>query len=158
MVHLVTGHEPDVGICLVLMSVVKDAERIGDYCKNLFQVAEQFTGQYTRGEYTVPLDDLAGQVDQLFPVVREAFTEASKSQSKLAVTDTTTLRKQCDLLVKQLLTPGGSAAPEEAAALILRARFCKRIAAHLGNIATSVNNPVPMLDYAGKKPLDEPEP
>jgi len=157
VVHLVTGHEADVGVCLVLMSVVKDAERIGDYCKNLFQVAEQFTGQYTRAEYTVPLDDLAGQIDELFPVVREAFTEASKSQSKLAVTDTTMLRKQCDMLVKQLLTPGGPAAPEEAAALVMRARFLKRIAAHLGNIATSVNNPVPMLDYVGKKPLDEPE-
>ena len=30
----------DVPACLVLMSVVKDAERIGDYCKNVLDAAK----------------------------------------------------------------------------------------------------------------------
>jgi len=157
VVHLVLGNEADIGVCLVLMSVVKDAERIGDYCKNLFQMAEQFQGTYTRGVYTGPLADLAEIIDGLFPQVAEAFSGAKKKQSKRTVAASAAVRKTCDLLVKQLLTPGGSATPDEAAALVMRARFFKRVAAHLGNIATSVGNPVPMLDYTGKKPLDEPE-
>lgn len=157
VVHLVTDHDMDVGICLVLMSVVKDAERIGDYCKNIFQIGEMFQGDYTRDEYVCPLTDLTERIDALFPMVSEAFAEASKDQSKQAVSDSVIVRKQCDMLLRQLLTPGGTTPPDEAAALAMRARFLKRITAHLGNIATSVNNPVPLLDYDGKKPLDEPE-
>jgi len=157
VVHLVTDHDQDVGICLILMSVVKDAERIGDYCKNIFQIGEMFQGEYSRAEYTRPLADMTEQIDGLFPMVSEAFADAIKDQSKRAVSDSVVIRKQCDMLLGQLLAPGGTTPPDEAAALALRVRFLKRIAAHLGNIATSVNNPVPMLDYNGKKPLDEPE-
>jgi phosphate transport system protein len=156
VVHLVTGHDPDIGICLILMSVVKDAERIGDYCKNVFQLGEMFTGQYARAEYTTPLADIAKEIDGMFPLVGEAFSEAKKKKSRSAVEESQLIRKKCDMLVGQLLTPGGVAAPDEAAALVMRARFFKRVAAHLGNIATSVDNPVPMLDYNKNKPLDEP--
>ncbi|MGL6249548.1 MAG: PhoU domain-containing protein, partial [Billgrantia desiderata] len=36
--HLTVNPGHDVAICLALMSVAKDAERIGDYCKNVFEV------------------------------------------------------------------------------------------------------------------------
>lgn len=157
VVHLVTGREPDVGTCLALMSVVKDAERIGDYCKNLFLVGEQFQGQYDHEQFTAVLGELSRRIDDLFPLVQEAFADSSRRKSERAVAESVALRKQCDQTVQQLLTPGGAIAPDEAAAVVMRTRFSKRIAAHLGNIATSVNNPVPMLDYGGKKPLDEPE-
>jgi phosphate uptake regulator len=157
VVHLVTGHEGDIGMCLVLMSIVKDAERIGDYCKNVFLVGTQFKGRYQRAEYAVPLRTLETQIADLFPRVQEAFSQTKETEARLVAEDSSVLRKQCDLLMQQLLTPGGSATPDEAAALVIRARFLKRISAHLGNIATSVGNPVPMLDYRGKKPLDEPE-
>jgi len=157
MVHLVTDHAQDVGVCLVLMSVVKDAERIGDYCKNILQIGEMFHGDYSRAEYTHPLGDLTERIDALFPMVADAFADAIKDQSEQAVSKSVIIRKQCDMLLGQLLTPGGATPPAEAVALAMRARFLKRIAAHLGNIATSVNNPVPLLDYDGKKPLDEPE-
>jgi len=38
--HLSLQPTVDVTACLVLMSVVKDAERLGDYCKNLYEVSE----------------------------------------------------------------------------------------------------------------------
>jgi len=154
--HLATGHEGDTGLCLVLMSVVKDAERIGDYCKNLFEIGDQFKGSYKQAGYTVPLADLAVKIDNLFPQVQQTFAAEEKKLSLAAVEESIVIRSQCDLLLKQLLTPGGITQPDEAAALALRARYIKRIAAHLGNIATSVGNPIPMLDYQNQKPLDEP--
>ena len=36
--HLAIRPGGDVPACLVLMSLVKDVERIGDYCKNLYEV------------------------------------------------------------------------------------------------------------------------
>src|SRR6056297_2806164 len=38
--HLSLGHTADLSACLILMNVVKDAERIGDYCKNIFEIAK----------------------------------------------------------------------------------------------------------------------
>ena len=38
--HLSLQPSVDVSACLLLMSVVKDAERLGDYCKNLFEVIQ----------------------------------------------------------------------------------------------------------------------
>ena len=40
--HLSLGHQADLSACLVLMSVVKDAERIGDYGKNIFEIGKFF--------------------------------------------------------------------------------------------------------------------
>jgi len=37
--HLALRPSVDVPVCLVLMSVVKDAERLGDYAKNLYEVS-----------------------------------------------------------------------------------------------------------------------
>ena len=36
--HLVVRPDADVPASLILMSVVKDAERIGDFCKNIFEI------------------------------------------------------------------------------------------------------------------------
>ena len=38
MEHLAVHPGGDMPACLTLMSLVKDAERIGDYCKNLYEV------------------------------------------------------------------------------------------------------------------------
>ena len=157
VIHLVAGNEQDVGFSLVLMSVIKDAERIGDYGKNVRQIGEVYRGRYTRAAYVSSLDAIAEGIAELFPQVRRAFLEGSKTPAKRAVERSILLRGQCDMLINQLLTPGGDVPGDESAALALRTRYFKRIAAHLGNIATSVTNPVPMLDYHKNKPLDEPE-
>ena len=40
--HLTINPGTDIAASLVLMSVAKDAERIGDYCKNVFEVGEVY--------------------------------------------------------------------------------------------------------------------
>ena len=39
--HLIVSPGSDVPISLILMSITKDAERIGDICKNMYEVAEE---------------------------------------------------------------------------------------------------------------------
>ena len=36
--HLTVNPGEDASSCMMLMVVIKDAERIGDYCKNIFEV------------------------------------------------------------------------------------------------------------------------
>ena len=63
-----------------------------------------------------------------------------------------TARGRCDVVIRQLLSMHDKIAPDEAVAYVLLARFDKRVAAHLANVATSVVSPVPMIDYRGKMP------
>ena len=49
--HLTVTPGTDVPISLVLMSITKDAERLGDYCKNLLEVAEAMETPLGEGPY-----------------------------------------------------------------------------------------------------------
>ena len=153
--HLSLGHKQDIAACLVLMSVVKDAERIGDYCKNIFEVARFYTREYSSQQFFQPLTDIREKVWPLFDQVEKAFVTANTDQARSALTHVTAITGACDTLIRQLLTMDGKMPPDEAVAYVLLARFYKRVAAHLGNIATGVVSPLPMLDY--RKPTKDGE-
>ncbi len=151
--HLSVGHKQDIAACLVLMSVVKDAERIGDYCKNIFEVARFYTNECSNQQFFLPLTDIREKVWPLFDQVEHAFVTADTNQARNALTHVTAINGTCDTLIVQLLTMDANMPPDEAVAYVLLARFYKRVAAHLGNIATGVVSPLPMLDY--RKPTSE---
>jgi len=145
--HLSVGHKEDIALCLVLMSVVKDAERIGDYCKNIFEIARFYTHEYSSPQFFQPLTDIREKVRPLFDQVEQAFVKADADQARNALMRVTAIHGACDTLVRQLLAMDGKMPPDEAVAYVLMARFYKRVVAHLGNIATGVVCPLPMLDY-----------
>jgi phosphate uptake regulator len=145
--HLSVGDTGDLGACLVLMSVVKDAERIGDYCKNIFEVGRFYRHEYRRTEFSKPLDEVRDAVLPLFDEARDGFVEGDRQKARHVLDVARGLTKECDLLVRQLLSVHEQVAPDEAVAYVLLARFYKRVAAHLGNICTSVVSAVPMIDY-----------
>jgi len=150
--HLGVGHPADLSACLVLMSIVKDAERIGDYGKNIFEIARFYTREFTHPEYAVTLEDIRQKVLPLFDGATRAFVEMKRGVAGQVLDDASTARGRCDVVIRQLLTVHEQIAPDEAVAYVLLARFYKRVAAHLANIATSVVSPVPMIDYRGKMP------
>jgi len=155
--HLSLGHQADLSACLVLMSVVKDAERIGDYGKNIFEVGKFYRNAFTHRQYAAPLEEIRGSVRPLFAQAKGAFLQADKNLARVVLEDARGLTKSCDLIIQQLLSVHEQIAPNEAVAYVLMARFYKRVTAHLANISTSVVSPVPMLDYRGKMPDVEPE-
>ena len=147
LAHLSMGNQSDLAACLIIMSAIKDAERIGDYCKNLFEVGKFYRREYSHPQYARPLDDIRSAVDPLFEKTEKAFVQADRPLARKVIDTAGSLRQTCDLLVRQLLSSGDDLAPDEAVAYVLLARFYKRVAAHLGNIASGVVSPVPMLDY-----------
>jgi len=150
--HLSLGHQGDLSTCLVLMSVVKDAERIGDYCKNIFEIGKFYKSDYSRQEYYQPLEEVRVALRPLFEDARLAFTQAERKRAKKVLDAVGGLRPKCDTIIRQLLSVHDKLAPDEAVAYVLMARFFKRVAAHLANISTSVVSPVPMLDYPAGLP------
>jgi phosphate uptake regulator len=146
--HLVVHPGDDVVACLIMMSVVKDAERIGDYCKNVFEVGKLFRFEYTAPRYLEPLKEIHGTVDAMFNKTRQAFRESNAELARAVLDLFDGTKARCDLIVEQLLRQKDNLPTDEAVSYGMLCRHMKRISAHLSNIATSVVAPVENLDFA----------
>lgn len=144
--HLSINRGNDVPACLVLMSVVKDAERAGDYCKNIFELTTMSNISLDQGRYKTPLRDLAEEVEDLFDVTKKAFQRSDESLARRVITKEEQIKELCTMLVKQLVAD--SIPTGKAVIYTLAVRYIKRVSGHLGNIATSVTDSVENLDFS----------
>ena len=149
--HLVVHPGADVVACLIMMSVVKDAERIGDYCKNIFEVGKMFRYEYTAPKYVEPLKGIYKTVTVLFVQTRQSFRESNTELADSVIEAFGVLKGKCDLIVEQLLRQKDDMPTDEAVSYGMLCRHMKRIAAHLSNIASSVVTPVENLDFADER-------
>lgn len=129
--------------CLVLMSIVKDAERIGDYAKNLYEVA--VVSQKRKDEY---LDDLIQHKNEISALMQEAiriYGNQDEAAAKTFLSRGDAMTDHYDEQVGRLLSdePG----TDQPAPTALCYRYYKRIVSHLLNIITSLVMPVDQLDY-----------
>ena len=149
MTHLVVGGKEDIGSGLVLVSVVIDIERIGDYTKNIYDLAVNHPKKLNGGSAEDRLADIENISLKLFEDTIIAFKnqdiekarglmgyykENISSQSD-AITHDVILGKIADLDTKS------------ATAVSLYARYLKRISAHSRNLISSVVNPFEKIGY-----------
>ena len=139
--------EHEIPTAFVLTSLVKDAERIGDYVKNLYEVHQIHA--LDREVYDRYYDGVRTQVKGLFGRVREAFRESNPGMAHAAISAGRETMRHCEAKIRQIATEERSV--PEAVALVLIGRHYKRIIAHLVNIATSVVMPADRLDYYDEK-------
>jgi phosphate uptake regulator len=149
--HLSLQPTVDVTACLVLMSVVKDAERLGDYCKNLYEVSEFLEKPIDRALFDQYFDNIHDETLSLFGLTKDAFLQGDEEKGRAACRRE--LIKRCDKIVEELT--GSDLTVNEAVCYALIARYIKRIIAHLVNIATSVLLPLSDLDYCDEERCSE---
>jgi phosphate uptake regulator len=142
----------DVPISLVLMSITKDAERLGDYCKNLLEVAEAMRDPLGQGPHGDQLVGLLSDIEALFEPVAAATMNSDKELAEESVEKGRALACSCGAMIDDLLADELST--REAILLTLAARYLKRIALHLTNIASSVVMPLHRLDYFDEEGAD----
>jgi phosphate uptake regulator len=147
--HLSIQPSVDVPVSLVLMSVVKDAERIGDYCKNLFEITDLLDKPLERKRFEELFDRIDKKILETFEKTQKAFMESDEKLAKEILFLEREVVKECDGIVKKLAK--GSLSTNEAVCLTLLARYFKRVAAHLANIGSSVILPVSDLDFFDEK-------
>lgn len=147
--HLVVATGVDVPISLVLMSVSKDAERLGDMCKNMLEIAEARGGPLPEGVYRERFDRLLTETEELFEPTAAAFRESDKELGEEAVEKGRALAREFDGVINDLLED--EVPTRDAVLMALLARYMKRLCLHLSNIATSVVMPLHQLDYFDEK-------
>jgi len=144
--HLTLHPRTDVPACLVFMSVVKDAERVGDYCKNIYELGGMFDVVLDRGRYKTPLKDLSKQVETLFMKTRNAFAWSDEKTAREIIRIGGQINQQCDMLIRQLILD--NLPTNKAVAYTLMVRYIKRVSGHLENIASSVVTSIDNLDFS----------
>ena len=135
------------------MSVVKDAERLGDYAKNLFEITEFLTKPIDRTLFSQYFNEVDKKVIELFEQTKEAFIETDVDIATSAWDYEKKIAKGCDEIVTKVAK--SNLTVNEAVCFALIARYFKRIVAHLVNIATSVILPLSDLDYFDERREDE---
>ncbi|MAE76539.1 MAG: hypothetical protein CMJ85_06700 [Planctomycetes bacterium] len=130
--------------CLVLMSIAKDAERIGDYCKNLFELAASGRITTDLAEY----ESLLGVKNQLATQLRrliKVYTAQDVAAATAYLTAAEDLQKICDNHIDQIIA--GKHEGKRPVISALAFRYFKRISAHARNIVSSIIRPVDLLNY-----------
>ncbi len=127
---------------LIMMSLVKDAERIGDYAKNLFELSCEAAdiGGEEEHQNLVLLKD---RVSNLLVRAHGLFESQDDERAHSYLEDVHGVEKVCDERVTELLADEG----RNRAALVLTHRYFKRVASHAGNIVTSIVMPIDKLDF-----------
>ncbi|MFH1645159.1 MAG: PhoU domain-containing protein [Candidatus Omnitrophota bacterium] len=147
--HLLIQPSVDTAACLLLMSVVKDAERLGDYCKNLYGVVNLLEKPIDRVSYDSFFGGIDEDVVEMFKQTKGAFIDSDEAKANSSWEYEAKIVKKCDQIIEK--ASKSTLSVNEAVSFALIARYYKRLAAHLANIATSVIVPLDELDYFDEK-------
>lgn len=150
--HL-TLNPTQVSYCLLLITLVKDVERMGDYLKNVTEVAELGGGPVPEGS----LRDELEQLIDVASVLMEASEDVIRNQNRERATELLqrgrAAGKRCDRLLVAL--SNSSYAAGEVTSMVLLTRFYKRLGAHLVNVLSSVVMPVHKVDFFDERELSK---
>lgn len=153
MTHLTISGPADLAAGLVLVSVVIDIERIGDYAKNIYDLAKAHPARLKAGSLEEELVSIEERVTTLFKGMVNAFKTNDVEKSRLIMTDyKQSLSAACESIVNRIVAGETTDLnPADAATVVLYTRHLKRIAGHSRNILTSVVNPFDRIGYREKK-------
>jgi phosphate transport system protein len=133
---------------LILTSIVIDVERIGDYTKNIKDLAVVHPKKLMCGKHEADIARLEPAVGALFDEIIPAVKTTDKEKARKIVADNWWILKKCDEILNSLIAGEDSGmTPGDAVATGIYARYLKRIAAHLMNVATSVVNPFESIGF-----------
>jgi len=139
----------DLSNGLVLINTVVDIERIGDYCKNILDLAINHTQTIDSKEISDDLTLIENEVQNRFEKTLEAIQhqdpEIAKSLMGGYVKQMT--GKSDDIVNGVLRDEINFGGDSRTAAITLYARYLKRIGAHLKNITSTLVNPFDSIGY-----------
>ena len=145
--HLVVSGSEDAYSALVLASVVIDIERIGDYTKNVVDLASNHPERLSGGAYEEDLLKIEEAVENTFTRVPELIANADPDGARALLDEYRWVNSICTQHETDYVKNADkTVTTQTAVALALYFRYLKRINSHLRNIATSVVNP---FDYIG---------
>ena len=134
---------------LVLINMVVDIERVGDYTKNILDLAKYYPKKLRSEKISEDLRIIEQAVVERFQNTVKAVEEMDEIAAKeLIKSYRSDLGKLSDNLVASSISGDLEIGEEHmASSMVLYARYLKRIGAHLKNITSVVINPFESFGY-----------
>lgn len=139
--HLAVSPYQDVTASLILIGVVRDIERIGDFCKNILELSCLYGKKLSKDSYVNIFDGVVKQIEEMFKLTKEAFGNSDIEKGKIVMDKhSKEIAPNLSRLIEDIINDKDIKV-KEAVIYVLLSRYLKRVSAHLMNIASSVVNP-----------------
>ena len=130
---------------LTLITIVQNLERLGDYSKNLNEIAE-IKHVLKSDEYNILLKKYVDMLKSMYKDTFKSFKQADVDTATEVIDIHFKFKSEIDdKLIELAIKEPDTNVNYVTYALILR--YFKRISAHLMNIATSITNPIDKIGY-----------
>ena len=148
MTHLAVSGTDDLGSGLILISVVTDIERIGDYTKNIYDLSKFYTKRLNGHDLESDLSNVEEKVVSLFQNSIKAFKKQDLELARQLMKDyKESISKQSDKITNDIISGKLSMDADTATAVAMYSRYLKRIGAHSRNLISSIVNPFERIGY-----------
>ena len=148
--HLAVSGPERLPSGLALVSIIIDIERIGDYTKNIVELALNHPGKLHGAKYEEDLQRVEAAVEENLVKAKSCFGSCDEASALELLKKYDWVNPVCDERLMELVKEEDkSIRSGDAVSLALYFRWLKRINSHLRNIITSVVNP---FDRIGFKP------
>lgn len=133
---------------LILTSIVIDIERIGDYTKNITDIAIAHPGKLFCGKHEQQIQKIESAAKNIFNNILPALRTYNKELGHTIMSENEWITKECDKIVTDLIQHcDETISAEDSVTTALYCRYIKRVVAHLLNVASSVVNPFDKVGF-----------
>lgn len=134
----------DLPLVLQYASIVKDAERVGDYAKDLYDLV-RYGASFDGAPDEDQLDGYRVAVGNLILEAADVFAVFDSDRARSLIAKADTFLDDYDERVRAQFSFQGETA--DAVARVLYYRFLQRTTAHVMNVLTALVQPLDRLDY-----------
>ncbi len=150
--HLIMAGTDELTSGMVLVSIVIDIERIGDFTKNIVEIAQNHPQRLHAGEFEEELIRIENALSDSLDRTINCFKNSDESAALQLLKEYKWIPRVCDEKIASLIRGEDPSLPSgSAVALAIYIRALKRIFAHSRNIVTSVVNPFHRIGFKPKK-------
>jgi phosphate uptake regulator len=146
--YAVSQNLEDLPSGLVLLNMVVDVERVGDYTKNILDLSLYYPDTIRAEDFSKDLAEIEKEVSSRFEKTIKAINSQDAEVARSLMSSYKDVVSASDEIVKGCISGDITQGSEsKTASLALYARYLKRIAAHLKNISTILVNPFEAVGY-----------
>jgi phosphate uptake regulator len=130
---------------LVIMGMIKDVERLGDYAKNLFEAGEMLQGPLPEDQLVYQLEKIRREAEDVLRQTHQVLANADEDAARDLIQRGHEVSRRCESLIKDIAQSDHTAAV--AVPLALATRYYKRIQKHTMNVLSTLVMPLHKVDY-----------
>ena len=148
LAHMVATQSKDIVFGLILVSIVIDIERIGDYIKNIVDLAQEHPKRLIGGDLETKLVNIGKKVRKRLEALVDAFENSDVDIARSLMRKHKSITTRCEDITTSILQEDHpEMSTKDAVAVALYVRYLKRISSHVTNIASGIVNPFDRIGF-----------